>query len=127
LVANIENNGTFKQSLRDFRVFFPASFLFAAVWGIFFCLIFYLLLKLESINAVYITKPEVFNMFLPSFLMGIISSYYFRNKLSEVIYKKDYKNIIEMDSIINTKSSDKFMNSFSILVFFFCLVFTILT
>lgn len=127
LIYNIENDRTFKQSRRDFLVFFPVSFLFAAVWGIFFCVIFYALLNIESRNAIYITKIEAFNMILPSFLMGLITSYYSRNILTKIIYKKDYKNIIEMDYVVNTKGSDKFMNSFSLLVFFFCIAFTILT
>lgn len=106
---------------------FLSAFAFTFIWAIPFCLLFYGLLAVEKINSLYLTGTDPFLMFLPSFLMGIADSYFTRQKSYELLFKKDYDKLLEMNYITNGQGSDKFMKGFSAVVFIGCIIFTILT
>lgn len=121
--------GVPKANAKEFAAIFLPAFLWTLVWAVPFGLVFFLFYFLEQKGALYLMGPLAMapSIFLPSFLMGLASSYFTRHQAFRRLFKKDYQAFSEMDSIENGKSSDRFMKGFTSLLLAGGFIFTVLT
>ena len=82
----------------------------------------------ESRNAELVLGPmaQLPFVFLPSFLMGICSSYYSRHFVYRLLFKKSYEKQQRLDHIENGPGSDRLMKVFFTLLLIGGMFFTLL-
>ena len=127
--AKYNKNGNPKNNGKEFWVMFLSWFVWAAIWGVFFVGIFFLFYFVESRNADLVMGPmaQLPFLFLPSFLMGICSSYYSRDLAFRLLLKKSYQKQKALDHIENGPGSDRVIKVLSTLLLIAGMCFTMLT
>ena len=105
----------FKSFKYEFIPIFTSWLFLTPVWCIIYDIIFYIALYFLSKNAIYIGGTEQFMLFMPAFITAIISSFFARKKVYKIFFRKQYKDIIALDEIENTKKTEHIM--FKILQF----------
>ena len=71
------------------------------IWIIIYGLVYYIALYFLSRGATYVTSGLLFAIFLPAFITAIINSYFTRNILYKLLFKKKYNEIKALDEIEN--------------------------
>lgn len=121
--------GTPKNTWKELGALFASAFFWMLLWGIFFTGLFFLLYAIEARHALYLMGPLTMApmLFLPSFLMGLATSYFSRKKAFKIFFRKDFKRHLEMDQITNGAGADKCMKIFFAILFVCGIIFTALT
>ncbi|HBP38006.1 MAG TPA: hypothetical protein DD640_04560 [Clostridiales bacterium] len=121
--------GVPKTDKREMIAVFASAFLWMILWAAVFTPIYFLVYFFLNRGAIYVAGAygQAPGLFLPSFLMGICTSYFTRRKAYQVLFKKHYLKYQEMDTITNSPGSDKFMKYFSRIVLVGAVLFTLLS
>lgn len=128
-VTHYNPYGAPKNMWKELGVLFASAFFWMLLWGIFFAGLFFLLYAIEARGTLYLMGPLTMApaLFLPSFLMGLATSYFSRKKAFKIFFKKDFDRHLEMDQITNGAGADKCMKIFFVILFVCGITFTALT
>ena len=121
-------NGSPKSAGKEVGALFLSWIIWTVIWIPFFVGIFFLFYFVESRNAELVLGPmaQLPFVFLPSFLMGICSSYYSRHFVYRLLFKKSYEKQQRLDHIENGPGSDRLMKVFFTLLLIGGMFFTLL-
>lgn len=123
-------NGTPKANFKEFGAIFLSWLVIAPVTSIFYVGLYFLLMWIQGLGSVCLLGP-LYNFpigILAGFITTISISYFTRFRFYKWLYKKDYEEYCEVDSIQNGNGSDRLMKGFTIftlvLGFVACVLFT---
>ena len=83
---------------------------------------YYILMSIEKINAIYLTGPNLSDVYVTSFLLGLVVSLRIRLSTFKLLFKKDYEQMLEIDREQNTPGDNKFFKGLTVFIIFFCLL-----
>lgn len=96
------------------------------IWCIVYDLVYYIALNFLSKNAIYVTGSWAYAIFLPAFMTAIINSYFTRNTVYKLLFKKKYNEIKALDEIENGDKTESVMSKVFQFIIAIGLVFSIL-
>ena len=120
--------GTSKMELREGLAAFVGSILLFPCFTAVYLGVFGLSVWLQGYDSVFLAGPQ-YNFpycFLAGFLTAIVASWFVRFFLFKLLFRKDYEQYCEMESIQNLKGLNKLMGGFGILVVVACTAFCLL-
>ena len=96
------------------------------IWSIIYAVVYYIALYFLSQGTIYLTGSLGFAIFLPAFMTAIINSYFTRNIMNKLLFKKKYTEIKALDEIANSDKVEKIMSKSFQFIIALGLVFSIL-
>lgn len=105
-------------------------FCFSPVLAAVFTSVYLLIVKLVYQNALYVTNLDMssaFEMMLPAIFASMLLSFYLRERIVRLIYRKSYQKRIQYDSILNRKHEERVMRRLTYVVVTGCLIFLFLS
>lgn len=123
---NIKSTDASLSSAKELTVIILSFYFLAIAWSPAFLLLYLFFMQFESFNSIYLLGPisNIPFVVLPSLLMGIVSSYFTRNKAIKLLFKKNYKAYLHQDYITNSHNSDKFIKGLFKLLLVVCITIT---
>lgn len=96
------------------------------IWYVVYDLIYYIATYFLYKGTIYVTGSFPFAIFLPAFLTAIIHSYFTRNIVYKILFKKKYNDIKALDEIENGGKVEQMMSKLFQFIIAASLVFAVL-
>ena len=100
--------------------------LLTPIWCIIYEGILLIALYLLYNDAIFVGGVQHFMLFMPAFITAIINSFFLRKWAYKAIFKKEYKELIELDQVENTPKIQYIMSKLFQFIIALGLVFSIL-
>lgn len=122
------SNDSKKAGLRGLGGMLIGSILPGLFWTILFAAVYLGLVAILGRGQVMVAGGwnGIVMTILPGMVMGLSSTYYLRDRIYRVLYRKKYEKIIQMDYINNTAGTDRIMYVVIRIAFLASLIMTLL-
>lgn len=122
-------NGIPKNNIKEVLMLIFSMLIFGAMMLPLFLIVYFILYFLENRDALYLlgSLENAVSAMLPSIIFGAITLNYKKKWLYKIFHKKNYQEIITLDSALDSRSYSQFMKWFTRIIIVCSVFFLALT